>query len=334
MDRIHYEELRRSLPGETAVRALVLAAGFGTRLVPLTLFRAKPAIPFLERPLIQYSLEMLRRAGIVDVVVNLHHLPETVRQAVGNAFPGVRYSFEPEILGTGGAMVKVREFLRDDHFVLCNGKIYFEENLAAVLSFHRESGALATLVLVPSDQNPGFNPVFVSPDREVRGFGPGYLPRAGDAPYVFTGVHVLSPEVLDRIPDGPSDSVRDLYIPLIREGKRVNGFVSQAYWCEASTPSRYLEKSFEVLRRRGRADNVIASQSSKLHPTAVVRESIIWDQVTIGERANLNRVIAVGNITVPAGAQFGDAVMTPLPDAPSRDFGGVLQSKGGRLHGD
>ncbi len=316
------------------MRALVLAAGFGTRLVPLTLFRAKPAIPFLNRPLIQYSLDMLDRAGINQVVVNLHHLPDTVREAVGDGFSGVSYSYEPEILGTGGAIAKVRDFLRGDDFVVCNGKIYFEEDLAAALAFHRESRAAATLVLVPLDQNPGFNPVFVSPDRLVRGFGPGYRSQAGDAPFVFTGVHVLSPELLDRIPEGPSDSVRDLYVRLISEGKRVRGFVSQAYWCETSTPSRYLEKSFEVLRRKDPHHDVITAENSKAHPTAEVRHSIIWDQVTIGERANLNRVIAVGNITVPAGAQFGNAILTPLPDAPPGDFGGVLQSKGGRLRGD
>jgi len=316
------------------VRALVLAAGFGTRLVPLTLFRAKPAIPFLDRPIIQYSLEMLNRAGINQVIVNLHHLPDTVRQAVGDRFPGVSYSFEPEILGTGGALAKVRDFLRKDDFVVCNGKIYFEEDLTAALSFHRETGALATLVLVPIDQNPGFNPVFVAKDRQVRGFGPHYQPAPGDAPFVFTGVHVLSPELLDRIPDGPSDSVRDLYMQLISEGRRVNGFVSQGYWCETSTPARYLEKSFEVLRRKGMQNDVITVENAKVHPSAGVRDTIIWDHVTIGERANLNRVIAVGNITVPAGAQFANAILTPLPDAPPGDFGGVLQNKGGRLQGD
>ena len=316
------------------MRALVLAAGFGTRLVPLTLFRAKPAIPFLNRPIIQYPLEMLSRAGIDQVIVNLHHLPETVREAVGDAFPGVRYSFEPRILGTGGAIAKVRDFLRGDDFVVCNGKIYFEEDLAAVLSFHRESGAVATLVLVPLDQNPGFNPVFLSPDRQVRGFGPHYQTQPGDAPFVFTGVHVLSPQLLERIPDGPSDSVRDLYIPLISEGKRVAGFVSQAYWCETSTPSRYLEKSFEVLRRKGLREDIIADETSRVCPGAKVRHSIIWDHVIIGERAYLNEVIAVGNITVPVGVRFEKAVLTPLPAAPPGDGGGVLQSKGGRVQGE
>jgi len=315
------------------VRALVLAAGFGTRLVPLTLFRAKPAIPFLDRPIIQYSLEMLKRAGVDEIVVNLHHLPDTVQQAVGG-FPNLSYSFEPEILGTGGAIAKVRDFLSVDDFVVCNGKIYFEEDLGPVLAFHRESGALATLVLVRFDENEGFNPVFVDADRRVKGFGPRYQAEPGDAPFVFTGVHVLSPKVLDRIPDGPSDSVRDLYLQLIREGKRVNGFVSRVYWCETSTPRRYLEKSFEVLRRRSSNSEVIVAGNSSVDRRAEVRHCIIWDHVTIGERANLNRVIAAGNITVPAGAQFANAILTPLPDASPGDFGGVLQSKGGRMQGE
>ncbi|MFB3903374.1 MAG: sugar phosphate nucleotidyltransferase [Acidobacteriota bacterium] len=316
------------------MRALVLAAGFGARLAPLTLFRAKPAIPFLNRPIIHYSLEMLQKAGIDQVVVNLHHLPDSVRRAVRDAFPRVRYSFEPQILGTGGAIAKVRDFLREDDFVVCNGKIYFEEELRKALAFHRESGAVATMVLVPFDQNPGFNPVYISSDRRVCGFGPGYQPQPDDTPWVFTGVHILSPQLLDRIPDGPSDSVRDLYAQLVCERKKVNGFVSQAYWCETSTPERYLEKSFEVLRRKGRDDENIAADSSRVHPKAEVRHSIIWDDVTIGERANLNRVIAVGNITVPAGAQFGNAILTPLPDVYPGGLQGVLQNRGGRLAGE
>jgi NDP-sugar pyrophosphorylase family protein len=316
------------------VRALILAAGFGARLIPLTLFRAKPAIPFLDRPIIHYPLEMLRKAGIDEVVVNLHYLPDTVRQAVGDAFPGVSYSFEPQIQGTGGAIAKVRAFVGEDDLVVCNGKIYFEEDLAAILSFHRESRAMATLVLVPLDRNPGFNPVFLGGDGNVRGFGPGYEPQPGDTAFVFTGLHVLSPELVERIPDGPSDSVRDLYLQIIREGKRVVGFVSQAYWCETSTPARYLEKSFEVSRRKGLDEDIIASENSRVDPSAGVRHSIIWDQVTIGERANLNEVIAVGNITVPAGAWFAKAILTPMPGAPEGDWGDVLQSRGGRVQGE
>jgi len=311
------------------VRALVLAAGLGTRLFPLTLLRAKPAIPFVNRPIIQYSLEMLKRAGIDECVVNLHHLPETVRQAVGAGFPGVHYSYEPEILGTGGAIAKIRDFLAGDDFVVCNGKIYFEEDLGKAVTSHKESGALATLVLVPFDRNAEFNPVFVDGRSKVKGFGPRYETQAGDTPFVFTGVHVLSPEILGRIPDGPSDTVRDLYLSLIREGKGVNAFISHAFWCEISTPRRYLEKSFEVLRRSEAQSNVISGHGTTIHSGAQLQDSILWNNVSIGEHAYLNKVIAVDNISIPANARFEESIITPLTK-----FEGVLQSRGGRRDRD
>jgi len=295
------------------VKALVLAAGRGTRLFPLTLFRAKPAFPFLGRPIIQYSLNTLRKAGVEEVIINLHHLPDTVRQAV-KPFSGVRFSYETEILGTGGAIGKVRDYLADDDFVVCNGKIYFEDDLRKAFEFHKASGALVTLVLVPFHQHPHFNPVFVDAKSNIRGFGPGYQADPNDKPYVFTGVHVLSPQVLSYIPEGASDSVRDIYVPLIREGKAVKGFISQSYWCEISTPRRYLEKSFEVLKRHNRNVSIVAGERSTLHPTATVHRSIIWDNVRVGERAYLNNVIVADNITIPDSARFENAIITPPVD--------------------
>ena len=117
------------------MRAMILAAGFGTRLWPLTIGRTKPAIPFLNRPLIAYTLDYLRKAGIDDVIVNLHHEPDSVKEQIGDgSVYGVRIRYsveEPEILGTSGALDNVRDLLSDSPFVVINGKIITDVDLEA-----------------------------------------------------------------------------------------------------------------------------------------------------------------------------------------------------------
>jgi mannose-1-phosphate guanylyltransferase len=321
------------------MRGLVLAAGLGSRLFPLTLGRAKPAVPFLNRPIIGYSLDLLAKAGVTEVAVNLHHLPDTVRKAVGEA-RGVRFSFEPEILGTGGAAANLRDFLGGDDFVVCNGKIYFEEDLTRIVAFHRETKALITLALVPTAGGEEFNPVYLASDSRVAGFGPAHRPAPDDRAFVFTGVHVMAPQVLDLIPEGPSDSVRDLYLRLVADKRRpIHGFVSDAYWCEISTPSRYLARSVEVLSRRGQlrlgdglppgSERVVAGPGCRVSGSASLASCVLWENVSVGDNVSLKNVVVADNISLPAGLRLVDSVVTARPASPEE-----VAARGGRHDGD
>src|SRR5712692_1353761 len=132
------------------MKAFILAAGFGTRLWPLTEDRTKAAIPFLNRPLIAYSVEYLASHGIRDIIVNLHHQPDSIRRALGDGSKfgvNISYSFEEQILGTSGALDPVRESLLDDDFLVINGKIITNIDLGRAIAAHRRQKALATLVL-------------------------------------------------------------------------------------------------------------------------------------------------------------------------------------------
>ena len=132
---------------------MILAAGLGTRMRPLTLDRAKPVLPVLDRPLLHWTLEMLAGHGVKDVMINLHYLPRTVRAAVGDgrAF-GLRvsYSFEREILGTGGGPRKVRRWIGDETLLILNGDVVFDFDLTARRRRHERAGAPATLALIPN----------------------------------------------------------------------------------------------------------------------------------------------------------------------------------------
>src|SRR3954471_13625197 len=157
------------------MRAMILAAGYGTRLWPLTIDRAKPAIPFMNRPLVGYVAEYLAGYGFDDVVVNLHHRPVSVREALGDGSKfGVRlhYVEEPEILGTGGAIDNARALLEGDAFVVVNGKLATDIDLSAALETHRRERALATLVLQPNPARERYSVVHTRGGL-VQGFG-GY----------------------------------------------------------------------------------------------------------------------------------------------------------------
>src|SRR5437763_455243 len=155
------------------MRAMILAAGYGTRLWPLTIDRAKPAIPFMGRPLVGYVAEYLARFGFGEIAVNLHHRGESVRMALGDGERfGVRFQYveEPLILGTGGALDNARALLEADTFVVINGKLATDINLDAALETHRRTRALATLVLRENAERERYSMVLVR-DGLVTDFG-------------------------------------------------------------------------------------------------------------------------------------------------------------------
>lgn len=312
-------------------KGMILAAGLGTRLIPLTNFLAKPAIPFLNKPLVQYSMDLLGSAGIQDIAVNLHYLPETVREALKDTGASLRFSHEPEILGTAGGIRKLRDFFQDSPIVLINGKIYFEGDLKEILAFHEAKNALVTMVVVPRTGNEYFNPVFVDQQSCIAGFRKGYSPpqeqTANYSQWVYTGIQVIDPEVLKKIPAGFSDTVRDIYPALIRE-KRVAAFVSKSYWCECSTPERYLSKSVEVLQKKGLqnlgynisadgCDKVISDTRVKIPRSSRINRAVLWDQVELGEGCSISNCILIGPITLPDHFKVENSIVSPLISDPS-----------------
>lgn len=308
------------------MKAMVLAAGLGTRLQPLTALRAKPAIPFLNRPFLQYSLELLRRADVEKIVINLHHLPETITEAVREIsenvpdLPPLIFSHEEQILGTAGALAKARDLLDDDTVVVCNGKIYFEEDLEAAARFHRECRAAVTLVLVPYTPEDPYHPVFMDAENNITGFSRGYDSGRKGSPYIFTGIHFIEPEVFKFIPEGPSDTIRDVYPKMMEKGLAVRGFVSRKYWCEASTPALYLQKSFEVLARQEPAkgaketERAIMGKGVEIGGGTLLEDCIIWDDVSVGENSSLVGVIISSGSRLASETHLRNAIVSPVRD--------------------
>lgn len=292
---------------------MILSAGYGTRLWPLTEDRTKPAIPILGKPLVGYVAEYLARNGCDEIVVNLHHRPESVRRALGDGSSfGVKlhYVEEPEILGTSGAVDNARALLESETFVVINGKIITDIDLKAALETHRRTGALATLVLLPNPDCDRFSLVETS-EGCLKGFGG--MPVKSDfvdksPPLMFTGIQIFEPRILDYIPRGVfSHSTTDVFPQAIAKGERIAVHVAGESWYELSTIQRYLDISLLLLARTGA--NTTIGTGADISPEAVVTDSILWDNVAVEQGARIKRAVLGDNVRISAGEVIENAAV-------------------------
>ena len=295
------------------MRAIVLSAGYGTRLWPLTEDRTKPAIPILGKPLVGYVAEYLAGYGIDEIVVNLHHRPESVRRALGDGSRfGVKlhYVEEPEILGTSGALDNTREFFERETFIVVNGKIITDIDLNGALETHRKMNAIATLVLLLNTRRERFSVVETEDGRIKRFGGMPVQGEAGPAPLMFTGIHILEPRIFGYIPRGIfSDSVVNVYPQAIAKGEIIAAHVASGKWRELSTLKRYLDISVELLKEEGKS--LVAGAQTVISPSATVTDSILWDDVEVGAGARVTRAILADDVKIKAGEIVENAVVVP-----------------------
>lgn len=293
------------------MRAIILSAGYGTRLWPLTEDRTKPAIPILGKPLVGYVAEYLTAYGFDEIVVNLHHRPESVRKALGDGSRfGVKlhYVEEPTILGTSGALDNTREFFDRETFLVVNGKIITDIDLEAALDTHRKTNALATLVLLPNTRRERFTEVETNNGYVTRFGGMPDPKAAGPAPLMFTGIHIMEPRIFDYIPRNVfSDSVTHVYPHAMANGEMVAAHVANGKWRELSTLKRYLEISVEMLKEKGQSH--VSGARTIISPSASVTDSILWDGVHVGSGARVNRCVLADDVTIPTNEVIENSIV-------------------------
>jgi mannose-1-phosphate guanylyltransferase len=238
------------------MQVMLLAAGRSTRLGDLGTVLPKPLVPICGYPAITFALALCRKAGLRDVVVNLHHHGSLIRQELGDGARfgvSIRYSDEEELLGTGGGLVHARALFGAGPVLVMNGKVVADIDLAQVIAAHRAapSGTEATMVLRQDPNIDQWSPVGVDATSRVvslRHQRSDHTPVGSISDRMFTGVHVLEPALLDRLPAGVSDVIGDAYIPALRAGARVQSITMSGYFAEHSTPERYLAGNLALLR--------------------------------------------------------------------------------------
>jgi NDP-sugar pyrophosphorylase family protein len=250
------------------MKAMILAAGLGTRLRPLTDSVPKPLIEVAGQPMITFPLGLVRDAGIAEVVINLHHLSKQVREQLGDGRTyGVRivYSEEDPILDTGGAIAAAREFLDGDTFVVLNADTFIDLHLQDVIDFHRAHRATATMVLRPDPDAVRRDRIRIdAAQRIVRIFdqpvcGASPASEAGHAgisraeelptPFMYTGVMVLEPRAFTYMPPGVYSITRDVYPRLLAAGELLYGYIHYGYWRVLDTLGDLAAGRREILER-------------------------------------------------------------------------------------
>ena len=315
------------------MRALILAAGLGTRMQPLSRLRAKPALPVLGRPGIAWLLELLAHHGVKETAINLHHLPHTIEEAVTRWAPknlAVRYSRETEPLGTGGGIGRLKDFLaQSDPALVLAGDMLLDCDLTALIAEHRASGADCTLVLQPrSQENRNFGTLGLDGRGALRRiadrFDLGGEVEAG----VFVGVRILSPKLFEQLPDLARDcafeDLSDWIAPLLSAGSaEIRGRLlepEKLVWRPVGTPGEYLASNFSPPRVSFLGDtNPIAPGTRILGKHA---DLVLGAGAQLGADANLRRCVVWENEKVPKkfqaeGGVFGDGNFYACPEDPA-----------------
>lgn len=292
------------------MRALLLCAGLGERLRPLTSVLAKAAVPLMNRPLASYPFRLLEGQGIRKVAANLHHRPATVREALG---PGLHYVEEPAILGTGGAVRNLRSWLGEDTCVVANGDTLAELDLAAALSAHRISGAQATLLAEARDPRPEFSAVWADAGGGLLGFG-REAPAPGTRPLHFSGFHLLEHAFLGALPDRKAFCLhRDGYPTFLASGGKVRVWAGARSVRDVGTIERYLGLHAELLGDPLRAARLRGSPFPPERSPGVFTDA----QCRIASDARLLPPVLLEGVRVEAGATLGPGVVA----GPGASFG-------------
>ncbi|MGH7770592.1 MAG: nucleotidyltransferase family protein [Candidatus Binatia bacterium] len=246
------------------MKAMVFAAGHGTRLRPLTDKIPKALVPLAGRPMIEYPLLLLRHYGITEIVINVHHLGEQIEARLGDGKKlGLRitYSKERELLDTGGGLLQAKSFLDDGTFVVVNTDVLIDLPLRDAIDQHRKSRAAATLVLRPDARADDFGAIEISADRKIQRFLSHRAPSIGAAgalrKSMFTGVQILEPKIFDYM-TGESSTVfgttKVTYPKMLTGGESLYGFLFEGFWQDLGNAERIKE-----------AEAKLANGTVKLH---------------------------------------------------------------------
>jgi mannose-1-phosphate guanylyltransferase len=278
--------------------ALVLTAGLGTRLDPLTRLVAKAAVPLGGSTLIERVLDWLRREGVRDVVLNLHHLPNTITGVVGDgAHLGmrVRYSWEQPVLGSAGGPRRALPLLDADTFFIVNGDTLCDFSLTSMLDAHRQHEPDVTLALVANPDPNHYNGLVLDGDDRVT----GWLPKGrATGSWHFIGVQIARAEVFAGLPDGvPAESMSGVYQDLLKHPGRLRGFRPATSFLDVGTPRDYLEAAISLEEVRPKAQG-----SSRI---------VVWPGAEVDDGARLEDCVVAGDVSVPSGFNARESVLVP-----------------------
>ena len=291
------------------MRAVVLVGGFGTRLRPLTNSVPKPMLPVVHVPIIERLVANLARGGVTEVTLGLGFRPEPFIEAFPDATcAGVdlRYAVEPEPLDTAGAIRFAADAAGlDDTFVVANGDILTDLDIAALVAFHRQRSAEATIHLTPVEDPSAFGVVALDADGRVERF---VEKPAGVAPsnLVNAGTYVLEASILQRIPAGERTSIERVTFPAVAAEGRLFAMSTDDAWIDTGRPELYLQANLDELDRDPTAG---VHPSADVAADATIERSVVGPDVTVAAGAFVAGSVLLPGAVVGAGAVVRDSVV-------------------------
>jgi mannose-1-phosphate guanylyltransferase len=313
------------------VKAMVMAAGLGTRLRPLTDFLPKPMMPVANRPVLHHLLNLLRRHDVTDVGINVHAYPEMIQAYFGdgaNLGMAIEWSYEEELLGTAGGTKKLEKFWGGETILITSGDGLHDVDVTALLGHHRRTGALATLTVKPVTDPSSYGVVILDRDTRVRGFQEKPTRDEARSDLANCGIYVIEAELLDRIPpDTFHDFGNDVWPSLVAANEEVYAYTTMAYWNDVGDLSELRNTILDAVLGHVRVDipgeeiapGVWAEAGCRIADSARIDGPVVLGPgVVIGEDAQVRGPAAIGaDCVLGKGAAIRSAALLPgtaVPD--------------------
>ena len=326
------------------MKAMVLAAGFGKRLQPLTRTLPKPMFPVLGRPLLSHTFDLLQSAGIDDIAVNIHHLPNSIINYFEKENPppfNLHFSTEEHILGTAGGIKKMQGFLEDGPFITINSDIITDIDLNKVINFHKNNNSKLTLVVRQDISPEQYDSIEICENgRIVHFIGASSMNIPENTTRVmFTGIQIMEPDIFARIPEGQfCGTTEDIFPQMIQDDVPIYGYLHEGYWNDMGNRESYLQVNTDALNKKVTLKKASAYQSNSpfvispalvgpncriskdskigshsvigpnciIESGTVIENSILWGGVTVGAGTTIKRSVIAQNKTIGGGKNIID----------------------------
>jgi NDP-sugar pyrophosphorylase family protein len=326
------------------MKAMVLAAGFGKRLQPLTRTLPKPMFPVLGRPLLSHTFDLLQSAGIDDIAVNIHHLPNSIINYFEKENPppfNLHFSTEEYILGTAGGIKKMQGFLEDGPFITINSDIITDIDLNKVINFHKNNNSKLTLVVRQDISPEQYDSIEICENgRIVHFIGASSMNIPENTTRVmFTGIQIMEPDIFARIPEGQfCGTTEDIFPQMIQDDVPIYGYLHEGYWNDMGNRESYLQVNTDALNKKVTLKKASAYQSNSpsvispalvgpncriskdskigshsvigpnciIESGTVIENSILWGGVTVGAGTTIKRSVIAQNKTIGGGKNIID----------------------------
>ena len=287
------------------MKALILAAGYGTRLEPLTLAVPKPMVPIVNLPTMQHNIELLKKHGCTELVTNLHYYPEQIENYFGDGHAfgvNIDYSFEDELLGTAGGVKKMAKIARvKETFIVLSSDALTSINLTRALEYHREKKALATIALARVNDVRDFGVVLHEQNGRITGFQEKPEPAVALSDLANTGIYIFEPELLEMIPDGFYDFGKQLFPRLVQDAAPLFGYPMVEYWNDVGGLEKYIQSNYDAMS--GALSINIPGKKVAASTWVGERESIdpgarFEGAVIIGDRCRIGRDVYIKDAVI------------------------------------